>query len=1503
MELLLVVTTEGGAPVEMRVEADPAAPGAEIVAALARAVGAIEPITAWVSRTAAPIALQAPLRDAQLCHGDQVHLAAPGRPSDDLAAGSPDQPASYVLAVVGGPRAGQRFPLRAGSGYLLGRDDSADINLGDPQASRRHLHLGVGSKEVVASDAGSTNGTFLDGRRLTEPTTLRPGQVIEVGTTLLSVEAVARGPVVTAHLTRGDGREVYSRPPRVAVPLVPRHIRVPAPPMQPPRRKIPLSASIIPVIMGGLMAYFLGPIMLLFALMGPIVLGVSVWEDRKSGRKEYAAARAAYDSALVDLEADVHQTYAALLAARRAAAPNMAELADWVRSRSPRLWERRATDTDFLTVRVGTADLPSALVVEVAAPPPEPGAYAGGSAGLTPTETTDQARARALAQAHAIDPSVPVDVGLPVTGVLGLAGNPAMRDGLARWLVVQAACLHSPRDLAIVGLLPTTEQAAAEWGWLRWLPHTETLLHGLPGGRSVASDVDDVRALFGVVDDLITMRRIQAERGVGAERPHPAVLVVIPGAVPIPHSSLSRLLAEGPQFAVTCIVAAPTPEQLPGECRAVVRVGEHGNDGAVTVTGTGDTVSGIVVDGLATALATELARRLAPLQDATASSTSGEVPRQVLLLDLLELPDPDAAAVRARWARYAGTGDLGAPIGEGAAGPVTVDLRRDGPHGLTAGTTGAGKSELLQAFIGSLAATYPASTLTFVLVDYKGGAAFKDCVALPHTVGFFTDLDAHLAGRALVSLNAELRRREEILREHGCKDLPELEARYPAESPANLFIVFDEFAFLKKEVPEFVAGVIDIAQRGRSLGVHLMLATQRPSGVVDDNIRANTNLRIILRVADEQDSNDVLDRPDAARIPKGLPGRGYLRRGHSDIALVQSAYANARSQQGGSTRQPTTVTPFEVRSGLREAAGPRGPRDVADERPTDLQRLVAAIRQAHVLAGIPDQPKPWLDPLPTHVDLLSLDTSAPPAGSSEIAIPLGMVDLPDQQTQRLAWYDPATQGHLLAYGTSGTGKSQLLRCVAAALAVRADPDLVHVYALDFAGRGLAQLARLPQVGGVISADDPERVDRLVAMLETAVAERTELLGRANAASLAEYRSGGGTLPYLVVLLDGYGAFRQTYLNVDRGELLERVDRLVAQGRAVGLTFVLTADRRNAVPTTLSSAITERLVLRMAEGDEYASLGLPTALAEVTLAPGRGFLKGTEVQIGVLGADATGPGQAQAIEGLAAAVQDRLAARTGPAARLRPPPVEPLPDRISLRTVTIGPPTLAAVPFGVSGDSYRPMSIDLVDNPVFVALGPARSGRTTALHTVTAGLVAAQPGVEAYLLAPRRTALLDAPWWREVGRGVDGCDTLARKLEDVLRERQASGAGPDSAGPDGAGAGSAGGIPPWLVVVDDGDELVDTLGANSLVTLVRRGRDLGLVLVVALQTHTAHRAFGGWVTEIRKAKHAIVLDPAVDIDGDLFGVRFPRKASRRFPAGRGYLVTRGPVDYVQVACPD
>ncbi len=1465
MELLLIASRPDKQPQEMRVEVDPATPARELVTEMATALGMPANSEARVVRIGATLPPDLPVGSVRLVHGDHIELSAPGsvRFREDAT-----PPAAFELAIVGGPNAGVRYPLQAGAEYTIGRAGT-DIVIDDTQASRVHAHLGVGSRQVVVTDAGSTNGTFLDGRRLAEPTPVEPGRVIEIGSTLLEVVPVSSKDA-TANLTWEDGREAFSRPPRVATPDRSETISVPVPPRPPGKRKIPLVAALIPILMGAVMAYFAGPIMLLFALLSPIMMLFTFWEDSRSGRRTYVKQRASFDREMSEIEGRVASSYGRLLTARRAAAPNMAELTEWVRALSPRLWERRPADEDFLCLRVGTTDLPSRLTVDIPNLEtiddeiPEPAEYG---------------RVRALAQGHSIDPGVPADVGLVTVGVLGVAGEEDTRAALVRWLVVQAATLHSPRDLAIVGLLPSSD-AHRKWGWMRWLPHAETLLQGLPSARSVATSAEDVRALCQVVDDLIATRRLRSERDVRYATPHPWVLVVIPEPTVISAPTLSRLMADGPAFGVSFVVGATRSEQLPGECQAVVSVGTGEADASVTVTASGDTMPGIIVDGIPLDLTTVTAQRLAPLKDAAAATASGEVPRRVLLLDTLGMPNPDPDQIQQRWATNAGTGELRAPIGEGAAGPVAVDLRRDGPHGLTAGTTGSGKSELLLSYIGALASTYPASTLTFVLVDYKGGAAFADCVALPHTVGFFTDLDPHLAQRALVSLNAELKRREHILSEHGCKDLVDLERRNPDAAPANLFIVFDEFAFLKKEVPEFVAGVIDIAQRGRSLGVHLMLATQRPAGVIDDNIRANTNLRIALRMASTEESTDVLDRDDAAMIPKSLPGRGYVRVGHSDVTLVQSAYANARSVSSGAIRQPTKVAPFDVASGLYQPTKRRRRSAEPDHRPTDLQRLVEAIREAHVQAGIPDQPRPWLNPLAELDDLVPVFATDPPPEASEVAAPIGRRDLPEEQSQDVGWYDPAHDGPLLIYGTGGTGKTQTLRTIAASVSQRSAPDVVNIYGLDFGGRGLTPLTTLPQVGAVVSADEPERIDRLFGVLASMVAERTEILGAAHASSLAEYRAGGGELPYVVVLLDGYGAFRQAYLNVDRGELVDQLDHLVSQGRTVGLTFVITADRRNAVPTSLSSAISNRLVLRMADGDEYASLGLPSSLAQATLTPGRGFWNRDEVQIGVLGTDPSGAGQAQSLKLLGDEIAGRIAAAD--AGATRPLAITLLPEMVSVAQVPFEESTRERVPLGLSGDTYRPVALDLLDTPVFLVLGTDRSGRTTTLDTVTAGLMAAEPGLEAYLLAPRRTPLSNRPWWRESARGVEASEALARKLEDRLREKEVE--------PDG----------PWLIVIDDGDELADSLVSGSLDLLIRRSRDVDLTILAAVQTHTAQRAFGGWITSMRKSRQGLILDPQVDVDGDLFGLRLPRKASRRFPPGRGYLVSRGPVEYVQVA---
>lgn len=1494
MDLTLLVTAEAVAPppppgypaqpirrpprYHLRVDIDAQATVGDLLTALSSACAGGVPVAGWNARTRSALVPVQPLAAAGILAGDEIVLTRPGLvPSDPGPA--PGAPGGWELVVIGGRDSGTRVPLVPGV-QVIGRDPGpGGLTLSDPRTSRRHVEIITTADRdgtltgIAVHDLGTTNGTFLDGVPAVATLPWGPGQILAVGATRIACRpAVGAQPV--AALTAADGALGFSRPPRVRRNPVPADVRVPLPPRAPHNRRLPLSASLIPVVMGGVMAIVMGPVMLLFALMGPVMAGVTMMEDRRSGRRDYVQARAAFATEMDGLEQRLAVQHAASLADRRAVAPDPVELVERAEQHSAALWERRSGDDDFLSLRLGLADMPSRLRLQ-----PVDGE----------ADTAESQRVAAVLARYAMDPDSPVDADLRGLGALGVCGEDGAAQALLRAMVIQAATLTSPRDLAIVALVPPA--TAPAWDWVKWLPHTLPLVAGVPGARTVAANDADVRTVLGLVDDLITTRRLAAERNPGGATNGPAVLLVIPGPIDVPRPALSRVLSDGPGAGVFALIGAPRAELLPGECRAIVRADEDPAAATVTVTATGDVVGPLLCDRIGTTKATSAARALAPLRDVSAAAATGELPRQVLLLDLLGMPEPRPDAVLARWSRARRGGDLGAPVGMSAAGPAHLDLRRDGPHGLTAGTTGSGKSEFLQSLVASLAASHPANELTFILVDYKGGAAFAGCVGLPHTVGFFTDLDAHLAQRALVSLNAELRRREHILAAAGAKDLIDLERRFPAQAPANLLIVFDEFAFLKKEVPEFVAGVIDIAQRGRSLGVHLMLATQRPSGVVDDNIRANTNLRIALRIADESDSNDVIDRPDAARIPKSLPGRAFVRIGR-DVTAVQTAYASARSAHGP-TRAPTVVRQFRFEPGIagadRSGGGPGD--DVSS--PTDLQRLVEAIRQAHRQGGIPDQPLPWLDPLPDNCTLATLAGRGGPGAAGELAAAVGIVDLPDQQAQHAQLVDLTNDGHLLVYGAAGSGKTTALRTVTAALAGRLGPDDLVVYALDFAGGGLRSLSALPQCAAVVTPDETERVDRLFAVLDRAVAERRAALATASAASLVEYRNAGGRLPYLVLLLDGYAAFHQTYLNIDHGELVERLARLAAEGRALGIYLVLTADRRNAIPSTLSGVVSSRLVLRMAESDEYASLGLPTSIAQATLPPGRGFSsQGREIQLALVGDDPSGAGQAAALASLGAALAAGHGAVTGggvagsvtgggTAPATSPVrTVEPLADDVPLSSLPLGRP--GQVPIGVSGLTDQPSWLDLVDTPVFAVLGPDRSGRSTALGGLTQSLLRAQPDLPAYLISPRRSPLLDQAAWAGIGRDVDGAPAVLAEASARL---------------DGAAPGAG---PTLLVVVDDADELVDTPAATALSALLRRGRDAGLVLITAAQTHVVHRSFGGFLTDIRKPKHGALLAPDPDVDGELFGARLPRRRSHRFPPGRCYLVRRGDIDYVQIA---
>ena len=707
------------------------------------------------------------------------------------------------------------------------------------------------------------------------------------------------------------------------------------------------------------------------------------------------------------------------------------------------------------------------------------------------------------------------------------------------------------------------------------------------------------------------------------------VLVLIDRRVPGDRARLVELSRVGPGAGVYCVWLAQRAEHLPAACTAYLDVR---GDRTVSVgdSMTGTSTAGIAGDAVDAAAAIGFSRATAPLIDAGAViADESDLPRSVSWLDL---NDPriadDPAAVVERWqeSRSIVTGPAAPPpgprrpgtlralVGAAADGPHTLDLRSHGPHALVGGTTGAGKSELLQTWILAMAAAYSPQRVTFLLVDYKGGSAFRECVNLPHTVGLVTDLSPHLVRRALVSLGAELTYREHLFAEKRVKDLQELEKTGDPATPPSLVIVVDEFAALVRDVPEFVDGMVNVAQRGRSLGLHLVLATQRPSGVIKDNLRANTNLRLALRMADEGDSADVLGSSEAAYFDPALPGRAVSKTGPGRLVPFQAGYVGGWTS--ASQREPdVAIEELVIGEGRTWPAAERAASGVVEHGPTDIMRITATIRRASELAGLPVPRRPWLDELARVYDLARL-----PTRRRDDELVFGVVDEPGQQRQSVVAFYPDTDGNLAIFGTGGAGKSTALRSLAVAAAVTVRGGPCQVFCLDFSSRGLDMLADLPHVGAVIHADEGDRVRRLLRTLMAMLDDRARRYSQVRAGSITEYRglAGEPDEPRVLVFLDGFAAFRQQFEMADGGKWFDAFNTLAAEGRPLGIHVILAADRPAALPPRLASRIQRRLTMRLADDAEYVLAGGEPGVITPESPSGRALLGRAEVQVAVFG---------------------------------------------------------------------------------------------------------------------------------------------------------------------------------------------------------------------------------------------------------------------------------------------
>jgi len=743
------------------------------------------------------------------------------------------------------------------------------------------------------------------------------GHLLAVGRVLLEA-ALPEFPDAALHVSEDGAGLDYSRPPRLAPPERKNQFALPAAPKANERRPLPWVMAVVPLIGAvGLAAVTKQTTFLALALLSPISMMANHFNERRSGKQSYARTVEEYQRRREAIVADAEEALATEQAAHRAGCPDPALVALLATGPRQRLWERRHFDPDCGLVRLGTGTLPSEVV-------------------LTDPDVEEHRRREPLPM-H----DVPITVPLRTFGVLGLAGRAADVRALACWVVAQSAALHSPTDLGICVLAEPA--AAPAWGWVRWLPHArprngqDALALLGTSTQSVAQRVAELGALLADRQDELRKAGVTGRLNV------PDVLVVIDGARRLRSlPGVPQLLEHGPSVGIHLLCLENEGRFLPEECKAVGIISQDGN---LSMRQSGaEGILTIRPDLVTPAWCERVARGMAALRDVS-HDDDATLPDAARLLDVLGLASPTADRIASGWAT--GGTSTRAVVGISLDGPFALDLRRDGPHGLIAGTTGSGKSELLQTIVASLAVANRPDAMTFVLVDYKGGSAFAECARLPHTVGMVTDLDAGLVRRALDSLVAELQRREHTLAAAKAKDLEAyLDARRRNPELATmprLVIVIDEFATLVRELPDFVTGLVNVAQRGRSLGIHLLLATQRPSGVVSPEIRANTNLRIALRVTDASESSDVIETPDAARIPKSAPGRAYVRLGAAALVPFQTARVGGKAPGRRAVAAPppfiTSLAPAEFGD-----AAPRRPREVAvDETPvTDLAELVDA---------------------------------------------------------------------------------------------------------------------------------------------------------------------------------------------------------------------------------------------------------------------------------------------------------------------------------------------------------------------------------------------------------------------------------------------------------------------------------------------------------------------------------------------------------------------------------
>lgn len=1304
------------------------------------------------------------------------------------------------------------------------------------------------------------------------------------------------------------------RPPRATPPEVPTNeLRLEAPPELSRGQREGMAMQLLPMLgMGSSVVFFFMPnsapfmkIMGAMMLVSTVAMVIAqVARARKDSQGEAVEGRRDYLKYLANARRKVQRTARAQRDTQFYLHPSPDQLWSLVAEGS-RLWERRIGDDDFGQVRIGLG--PQELWTPLVAPE------------TAPVDELEPLSAGAMQQflaVHGTLDDLPMAVSLRAFYHMTVSGEQESVLGSARSLIASLTALHSPDDLvvAVVTAAGTTEQ----WDWVKWLPHAQVpgTVDGAGTKRLFSDNVPEVEDLL--KSWLDGRSRFNPEGQPLLDQPH--VVVVLHGCAVPPDSLLAA--PEGLQ-GVTVVEVVPEPMDEPrGGLSLIV-----GPDRLRVEAGTA--VYRGKPDTLSLEAAEALGRQLAPLRMSVGGEDDEPLLSNLEFTDLLGLGDAAAVDTNVTWRPRSTAERLRVPIGVGEDGsPVMLDLKEAaqegmGPHGLCVGATGSGKSELLRTLVLGLAVTHSSETLNFVLADFKGGATFSGMATMPHVAAVITNLadDLTLVDRMRDSITGELQRRQELLRASGnYANLHDYEkaraAGAPLEPLASLVLVIDEFSELLTAKPDFIEMFIQIGRIGRSLGVHLLLASQRLEEGRLRGLDTYLSYRIGLRTFSAAESRTAIGVPDAYHLPS-VPGSGYLKFGTEEMVRFKAAYVSgtyraATTMVAGSGPLPTdrrpmlfTATPVPVRY-----VEPDADFTYAPERTDDaLADTVLDVIVRGIEGQGPAAHQVWLPPLdeaPALDQILSPLAVSQERGlhvtdyarSGGLVVPLGIVDKPIEQRREILYRDfSGAAGHMLIVGGPRSGKSTVLRTLISTFALTHTPHEVQFYGLDFGGGGMIAIDDLPHIGGVASRLDPEKIRRTIAEVTGILNQREEFFRDNNIDSIATYRQlrASGQLPGepwgdVFLIIDGWQSFKTDY------EMLEPIVADIAtRGLGLGVHLIATVTRYMEMRAALKDQFLGRLELRLgdpldSEFDRKIAANVPVGTPGRGLTPEKLHFLGGLPQLESTSED----GRAAATATFVKAVVDNW---PGPHA----PQVRMLPRTLPVRDIPGGADEPhRGVAIGIDEMHLKPLFIDFDNDPFLAVYGETESGKTALLRLLIKQITERYTSEEAlFIVGDYRRSLLECvpePHLAGYATTQNAFDKYIADMDTLIGSRIP---GTDVT-PQQLRNRSWWKGPRAFIVVDDYD-LVATSSGNPMAQLVDNlpyARDAGVSIIVARNTAGAGRSsYEPFIQRFKELGAQGVLLSGPSAEGELIG---PVKA-RPLPPGRAVFVSRrGDASLVQTA---